>query len=321
MKRIWTASLHCYAMNSVEKMFHVEQTEASMRKSYFIINPASGKGQGLKIVTRIEENWTSAGIDFQIHITRNHGDIAVGVENACRAGATEIIIGGGDGTILAVVNALAGREVPIGIVPCGSGNDFARSNGLPLDAEQALHLLLNARQVKEIDIGKCNGIYFLNVASVGIDAAIVRRTLQIKKWIRGPLVYLVASIIEIFFYTPMRIEIDVDGRSYHRIIELAAVANGKYYGGGMKIAPLADATDGMYEVVLISQMKKQRLLRLLPTLYSGAHVREPEVEVMAGKTITLHMACRSVINLDGELTAGSVMILEEPDHKISLLVN
>lgn len=289
-----------------------------MRKSYFIINPDSGSRQGKKLIPRINELWEKANIAFEVYITKDHTDIAVGVSNAMLIEATEIIVAGGDGTILAIVNALDGYSIPLGIIPCGTGNDFARSNGINLNSEKAILDILDPRITKKINIGKCNGSHFLNVASVGIDAAIVQQTQKVKKWIRGPLAYLISSIIEIIWYNPLDVTLTIEGECYHRTVELVAIANGKYYGGGMMIAPMADSADGCFDVVMIRSMKKFRLIRLLPTLYSGTHLRESEVEIFKSNRVQIDFTSPTDLNLDGELSSATHVSIELEMYNITI---
>lgn len=290
-----------------------------MRKSYFIINPDSGNKQGKKLIPRINELWKKADIAYEVYITRDHTDIAVGVSNAILIEATEIIVAGGDGTILAIVNALDGYSISLGIIPCGTGNDFARSNGINLNSEKAISDILDHCITRKINIGKCNGFHFLNVASVGIDAAIVQRTKKVKKWVSGPLAYLISSIIEIIWYTPLEVTLTIEGESYQRTVELVAIANGKYYGGGMMIAPMADSTDGYFDVVMIRSMKKLRLIRLLPTLYSGSHLRESEVEIFKSKRIQIDFSSPQDLNLDGELSRTNHVSIEVEKYNIDII--
>lgn len=275
----------------------------------------------MKAKHEIEDLWLQNGIAFEIYVTKNHADIAVAVQRYIKSDANELIVVGGDGTLLAAVNALEDLSMPIGIVPCGTGNDFARTHGISLQADHALKNLLHWEATKDIDVGNSNGSHFLNVASIGIDAEIVKRTHQVRKWIRGPMVYLVSSIIEILFYKPLNISLSVDGHEFDRTIELVAVANGCCYGGGMKIAPMADPADGVYNVILAKKMNRLRLICLLPKLYAGSHVGEPEVEIYSGKDILIKLESDVTINMDGELTQGSILSINESKRKVRIITS
>ncbi len=292
-----------------------------MRKTLFIVNPEAGKKEGKHLKSKIEKLWTQGKIGYEIYITQDHADISAGVEKAKAESFTEIIVVGGDGTLLAVVNALGDHAIPIGVIPCGTGNDFVRSQSIDLDINQALMIALTSDAVKDVDIGRCNSTGFLNIASVGIDAAIVKRTQSVKKWIKSPLAYLIASIIEIITYEPIQITLTIDGQVYHRRIELVAISNGRYYGGGMKIAPMANPSDGFYDLIVINKMKKRRLLWLLPRLYEGTHITEPEVEIFKGQNIQIASEAELNINMDGELTRGKLMNIEKPVRKIYIMSN
>ncbi len=301
-------------------MFHVKQKRA-MRKSFILINPESGSRQGTKWMLQIVDLWNASGIVHDIYVTKNHADIGNGVRKAIADNATEIIVVGGDGTLLTVVNALEDAPMLIGVVPCGTGNDFARTNGVPLDIKSAIEELLSWNTVRDIDIGNSNGSHFLNVASMGIDAEIVKRTHQVRKWMKGPLVYLIASLIEIFNYKPIRITMDIDGCRYERIIELVAIANGRCYGGGMRIAPMANPSDGIYDIILAEKMSRLRLIRLLPKLYTGRHIGEKGVETYQGKNISIHTLYPVAVNRDGELSDDTKLCIQECRRKMRLIGN
>jgi len=172
-----------------------------------------------------------------------------------------------------------------------------------------------------VDVGNCNGSYFLNVASIGIDAAIVKRTESIKRWLKGPLVYLAASVVEIFNNHFRQVSILIDGVCYERIVEMVVIANGRFYGGGMKIAPMADPTDGFYDILVVNKMTRLRLMNLFPSLYSGKHIGEPEVEVFKGRTVQIHSKEMMTINRDGELCDGHLLEIEEMTLTMQIITN
>jgi len=292
-----------------------------MRKTYFLINPEAGKKQGRKLSTYIEKLWRSEGVSYKICMTKSHSDIALCVDQALKGDATEIIIAGGDGTLLEAITALNGSSIPIGVIPCGTGNDFIRSHKIGTEIGAALETALKAENLKTVDVGNCNGSYFLNVASIGIDAAIVKRTARFKKWLKGPLVYLVASIVEIFNDHSRQVSILIDGVSYERTVEMVVIANGRFYGGGMEIAPMADPTDGFYDIIVVKKMTRLRLLQLLPTLYPGKHIREPEVEIFKGRSIQIHSKEMMTINRDGELSEGFSVEIKKTTETIQIITN
>lgn len=289
-----------------------------MRKSFFIVNPASGNKKAVQLVALIEAIWSENEIPHEIYVTENHEDISRGVMLASKFNASEIIVLGGDGTILAVVNAQHDKSIPIGIIPCGTGNDFIRSQKMHRDPVAALRGLVDADKIESVDIGCCNGSYFINVASVGIDAAIVKRTQQLKKWFKGPFVYLLASIIEILRYQPQVLSMTIDGVHYKDSVELVAIANGRFYGGGMEIAPMANTSDGMFDIILIPKMKRYKLLRLLPTLYSGEHIDVPEVKVYRGREIIINSTTPFDANIDGEYFSERQITIQPRVEKLNI---
>jgi len=291
-----------------------------MRKTFFIVNPSAGQGTGLLLLPEILSKWEAAGIPQQVYVTRDHEDILCAAKAAVAGEATDIGIVGGDGTVMAAINGLGSARIPIGIIPCGTGNDFIRSVSTSHSAADAVEALLRADRLREVSLGASDKGLFLNVASIGIDAAIARRAARMKHFLKGPLVYLAASIIEIFRYRPLTVTLSWDGHQECRKVVLVAVANGAYYGGGMHIAPMADPCDTQYDVVLARSMSRLRLLQLLPKLYTGRHIGAPEVETFRCARIRVQCEEPQWINYDGEILAADRLEILASHQKISAYV-
>lgn len=292
-----------------------------MASTYFIVNPESGKKKSKEIVSLIKAFCESEKLDYVLCITTEPGDVTAYARCAVESQAAAVIVAGGDGTLNEAASVLKGTAIPMGIIPSGTGNDFVRTLGLKTIIGEALTTAVKRPCLRSVDVGSCNGMPFLNIASIGIDAAIVHRTLQIRRWIKGSLIYPLASLIEIFADSPQQVTICIDGAEYRRTIEMVVVANGKYYGGGMKVAPMADPGDGLYDILIVNKMSKLRLLTLLPSLYSGAHIKAPEVEVMRGQSLHIEFTRDVLINRDGELTVDNVMRVAPIRDKISIITN
>lgn len=292
-----------------------------MRKTYFIINPSAGKGTGLLLLPRIEQLWTANNTAYALRITENHEDIAKAAQDAIAAGATEVGIVGGDGTVLAVINGLMNSMLPIGIIPCGTGNDFIRAAAPDMTAESALAALMNLNGPRAFDLGHSNFGFFLNVASVGIDACIALRAQHLKKYIKGPAIYLIASLIEIIRFRPEALKVTMDGVVIEEPLTLVAIANGRYYGAGMPIAPNASLDDGSYEVIVAKHAGKLRLLRLLPRLLKGSHIFEPEVRIYRCQEIEIKSEKMLLVNHDGELSESNYLKADMHAAKINVFVN
>ncbi|WP_432662087.1 diacylglycerol kinase family lipid kinase [Wukongibacter baidiensis] len=271
-----------------------------MKKYLFIVNPVAGKGRTLELIPKIKESFDREKIDYEISITEKKGEAEKLAEEGIQRGFNYIISVGGDGTTYEVVNGIRDKKVILGILPAGTGNDFARMIKMPRDYDEMLETIMYAR-TKRIDVGKVNDRYFLNCSSVGIDAEIVRETEGIKKYISGTSAYLLGVLKTLIGYKSKEIEVQIDESVIKRNIELIAVGNGKYYGGGMKINPKADLEDGVLDICLVNKMSKAKFASLFLTVFKGNHVKIKEVETFSGKEIKIYGDESLLLNVDGDI--------------------
>jgi diacylglycerol kinase (ATP) len=268
-------------------------------KTGYVVNPVAGKRKSVELIPRIKEAAQKRGQEACLYITEGPGDAEKKAVAALSDGCRVVVAVGGDGTVNEVVNGIAESGAVMGVIPAGSGNDFARTLGIPLDFEEALECVLQG-ETRSMDVGLINGRRFVNVASVGFDAQVVLETYKIKKRIRGPLAYPLGVLKTLAGYRPFAMEIETDERTIRKQVLLAAVANGVYYGGGMKIAPEAVADDGLFDVLVVEDMPRLKILRLFPMIYSGRHLSRSEVEYF--RTGKIKISCEEGhINSDGEI--------------------
>ncbi len=265
----------------------------------YVINPVAGKKRAVQRVSFIKEITEKQGYEAAIYITDKPG---AGIKKAAEAvekGCHIVVAVGGDGTVNEVVNGVGDNNVTVGVIPAGSGNDFARALEIPLAFEEALDCILRGK-TKMVDIGMVNGKRFVNVASVGFDAQVVMETDNIKHRIKGPLAYFLGVFKALTAYKPFDLELEFQGETIKKQAVLIAVANGIFYGGGMKVAPDALLDDGLFDVCLVEGIPKLRILKLFPLIYSGKHLLRPEVEYF--RTERIRIDCpRGYINSDGEV--------------------
>ncbi len=216
-----------------------------------------------------------------------------------------VIFVGGDGTFREGVKALSELkiDVPVGFLPMGSGNDFVRSLGIPRDFERALDLIAK-KKTRQVHDCKLNDNYFINVASVGLDAAIVERQKKIKKRVAGPLSYVISVFIEIFTFKHKKYNLIIDGVDKGSDYMLIAVANGKYYGGGMKIAPDASPFKNDFQILALRQIPRVLTFFIFPMIYFGWHPSLWCVESWRGKSVEIYIDQAVPINSDGDTANG-----------------
>jgi YegS/Rv2252/BmrU family lipid kinase len=262
-----------------------------------LVNPASANGRTLRRLPAIEQELDERRISFRIERTRGVED---GIARAVRAveGNEIPVVMSGDGLVGAIGGALAGSEIPIGIVPGGRGNDLARVLGIPTDPGGAVDVL-QARQTREIDVGEANGRRFLGIASTGFDSVANRRANQ-TRWLRGNLVYAYAGIRTLLDWRPARFTLRVGDEVMRFTGYSVSAANSRAYGGGMLLAPDADLADGELDVVTVGRVGKLRFLANLPKVFKGTHVDQDEVRVFRASRLEISASRPFRVYADGE---------------------
>lgn len=261
-----------------------------------VINPAAngnrGSGPGAGVIREL----TAAGHDVTDLSAESAEQALQRAHDACTAEGSRpdaLVVVGGDGMVHLGVNAVAGTDVPLGLVAIGSGNDFARNVGLPahngLDALHALERALDAGP-RRIDVLRATGSFGTRrtacVVSVGLDAAVNARA-NSYRFPPGGGKYIRAALTELHGFRPYGYTITIDGERRELPGTLVAIANGSYFGGGMKIAPDARLDDGLADVVIAGALSPWQAMRIFPRLYEGSHVRHEAVEIVRAKEITV----------------------------------
>ena len=262
-----------------------------------LVNPSAGAGRAMKRLPVIEEEMRRRDLAFRRVET-------TGVEHACTealaaADAGEIpVVCSGDGLVGKVGGVLAGTATPLGVVPGGRGNDFARVLGIPTDPAEAVAILA-AGQRRRIDVGEANGERFLCIASLGFDSD-ANRIANEARLIRGPLVYAYAALKALWQWKPAQFTVTIDARSRSLRGYSVVVANSKAYGGGMFVAPDAELDDGLLDVVTTGEVSKGRFLANLPKVFKGTHLEEAEVECERGAIVEVSADRPFEVYADGD---------------------
>jgi YegS/Rv2252/BmrU family lipid kinase len=265
----------------------------------FIVNPTAGKGRAKTLVPFIEDECRKGQIEYEIKYTSAPLDgTSIGAWGAAE-GYERIVAVGGDGTVNDVLNGIARTSAALGVIPGGSGNDFIRSINKHKEMKKIINDNIYGKIVKS-DIGICNGKYFINVASSGFDAQVVMETQNAKKIFSGSLAYIAAVIKTIFMYKGRKAKIKIDNLVFEENTLLVAVANGKYYGGGMLPAPKAEMDDGYFDICHIKHVGKAKMLILFPKFIKGKHESIKEVSMYKGKEIRIEANEELPVNMDGE---------------------
>jgi len=259
-----------------------------------IVNPSSGGGRARQLLPRIERALDARRQVFRVEPTRS---LEHGIDLAFEAiDAREIpVVVSGDGLLGAIGGAIAGTGATLGLIPAGRGNDLARGLGIPTDPVAAVECLI-AGHTRPIDVGEANGQRFLGIASVGFDSD-ANRIANEARFLKGTPVYAWAALRALIGWKPARFTLREGERRSRFTGYTVAVANNGFYGGGMNIAPGADPSDGLLDVVTIGEVGRLRFLLHLPRVFKGTHVEDEEVvtvrrtrsiEISASRPFTMY---------------------------------
>lgn len=263
-----------------------------------IVNPSAGGGRAGRALPDVSAALDRLGVPHRVEMTRDL-EHARDLAREAGAGGQPAVAFGGDGLIGAVAGALSETEGVLGVLPGGRGNDFARMLGIPLKPVAAC-AVLRGGAVAALDLGFAGSRPFIGIASCGFDSDANRIANQ-ARFIRGNLVYAYGMIRALLSWKAARFTLELDGGEARTFRGYSvAAANSRFYGGGMMIAPEASLTDGKLEVVLIKDVPRLRYLALAPTVFTGAHVRQPNVEVLRAESVRISASRPFTVYADGD---------------------
>jgi YegS/Rv2252/BmrU family lipid kinase len=282
-----------------------------------LVNPSSAGGKTLRLLPRIEAALDTRRAVFRVEKTK---DLEHGVELALRAvelGEIPIVVSG-DGLLGAVGGAMAGSDVPLGLIPGGRGNDLARALGIPEEPEAAVDVVLDGES-RRIDVGEANGKRFLGIVSVGFDSE-CNRLANETHLLRGNLVYVYSMIRTLIGWRVARFSIAIGDERKRISGYFVAVANNSVYGGGMYIAPDASLDDGEFDVVSIADVGKLRFLSGLRDVLKGTHLDKEEVSVFRTPRLELDASRPFPVYADGDHLTDLPVSLRILPRCLSILV-
>ncbi|HET7508911.1 MAG TPA: diacylglycerol kinase family protein [Solirubrobacterales bacterium] len=282
-----------------------------------LVNPSSAGGKSLKLLPRIEAALDGRRAVFRVEKTRSleHGaELALA---AAELGEVPVVVSG-DGLLGAVGGAMAGFEVPLGLIPAGRGNDLARALGIPSEPEAAVDTVLGGHS-RRIDVGEANGKRFLGIASIGFDSE-CNRLANETHFLRGNSVYAYSMTRTLIGWRSARFTIAVGEERKRLTGYFVAVANNSVYGGGMWIAPEAEIDDGLLDVVAISDVGKLRFLMGLRDVLKGTHLGKDEVSTFRAPRLQLDASRPFPVYADGDHLTDLPVSLRVLPQALSILV-
>lgn len=268
-----------------------------MKKLMLIINPIAGTGDKSRIASMTESMLKEAGMEIDTRVTTGKGDATRFASAAVSEGYDGVITAGGDGTVNETAKALCDTQVPLGIIPCGSGNGLARHFGIQVDPEAAIGIIAQDN-VREIDYGVVNGNRFFCTCGVGFDAAVSDRFARQNH--RGMLMYLKSAVEEYVKFKPTDYIIKADGKVLTERAFLVACCNTTQYGNNAYIAPRADITDGLLDVTIMHGGNLLQNAIAGIDLMSGHLDHNVDIDTFKAAEITIIRKQAGAAHIDGE---------------------
>lgn len=275
-------------------------------KSRLIVNPVSGADAAPDLLPVLNEALRDAFGEVDIVMTVAKGDAARLAEAAARAGYERLFVAGGDGTLNEVLNGVAAVEgalgrVTFGLVPLGTGNDFANALGLPEDVAGAVEILARGRTI-EVDVGVLNERHFVNVSAGGFIAEVSDAVNPQLKTLAGKFAYIIGGAQVLLEYEPVAARVETDGDGGREVaLQMFAVCNSRLVGGGRLIAPRALVDDGAFDVCLVETMSTLEFVGLLSSVSAGDHIEDERVEYFRARSLDIAFDRAIKVNTDGEV--------------------
>lgn len=279
---------------------------AEARQVAAIVNPAAGRAQGAQLRARALAELARLA-QVTVFETERPGHATELAAAAAREGFPTVAALGGDGTFREVGAGLIGTGTALAPIPTGSGSDFCRTIGTPRRLADACRVAVSGtpRQLDAVRVehdlpGVRSPLHYVNVAGFGFDAAVVAQALK-SRHLRGLFLYVAAVFRAVRDAQCPTVRLTASGRSWEQPILLVAAANCRYYGGGMRIAPAAEPSDGLLDICLIDRVGRLKILRCLPSFVQGTHGRIREVHFLRTKELELEFLEPVLVQLDGDL--------------------
>jgi diacylglycerol kinase (ATP) len=270
-------------------------------RTLVIVNPVSAGGRTGRRWPALRDALYDAGLDYDVHHTSAPGDATVAARRALGQGYERVVVAGGDGTLNEAVNGFftddgtaLNADAVLGMLPSGTGGDFRRTAGLPGDPKH-LAAVVAANHTRTIDVGRI--VYddegtpprqFINIADCGVGGEVVARVNRSGNkagGVRGTAVFLGISLRALMSFGQRSVRITLDGKPLTADTQNVVIANGNYFGGGMRIAPDADLADGLFDVIILPALGRVRTLIAMPSVYRGTHIRQPGVVVQRAREV------------------------------------
>lgn len=286
---------------------------------YFIYNPTAGNGKSKQAFEKMQALMDSRGVSYTYAATEYAGHASLLATEAKTGSYSCVVAVGGDGTIREVAMMLIGSDMPFSLLPCGTGNDLARALGIPPEPESVLDILLN-NSPRKMDTGTVNDMPFINVAGFGFDVDVLLYTERYKKRFRGSVSYLLGLIHAVKDLSLRKVKIETDdGLIFEHNALVVAAGNGTHIGGGMNITPQASLFDGLFDVCIMSNVKRRTVFQVLSRFIKGKHLGLPITSYFTTTGFTAWSDPPSPLNCDGEITGQTPAVFKIIPNSLNVI--
>ena len=290
------------------------------RKIKIIVNPSAGGGKGRKLFPLLRQKLIDRKMSFHLQFSESAEHVTHLARQAQGEGFNVIASCGGDGTAHRTLQAMMGGRFILAFIPLGSGNDFPRNLGIPEDLDFACDLLKKGK-VRKIDVIQVNSEqYMAGVGGVGFDSEVNAIANRLTRFISGKAVYVLPVLYKTLVYRPKEVSLRMDKEDLKGRVLMVAFGNIKSYGKGMQITPLAEPDDGLLDICWIDPVKKIRLFRFFPTVFTGGHLDMPEVRYFRSSIARVESSVPMDFYGDGEFLCQTPFTLRVLPRALRVLV-
>ena len=276
-----------------------------MERYCLISNRVAGSGSAGAYIDRVKALMENRGVDFEIRETQYPGHATELAKAAVDEGFDVIVAVGGDGTLRETALSVVHTDRVLGLLPCGTGNDYARPLGIPTDAEASLDILLNG-ETRTVDAGMANDQIFFNIAGFGFDVDVLDYTEEFKPKCRnGETAYRLGCLKAVLGLKLRRSTLTFPDGTIERNVLMAAAGVGTHFGGGMNVLPESDMSDGLLDVCIAHDVKRIGVLKLLPKFIKGKHLGLKCITYRKATEVSVVCDPVSRIEVDGERMDGT----------------
>lgn len=264
----------------------------------FLLNSFSRSYKAYKLKNKIENKMDETNLEYEVIMVDNKDESEQISKKKLQDGFECIVAVGGDGTLQHLIPSIIENDGILGILPAGTANDFIRTLGWSENFDENMDRIIKGN-VQSVDLGLADGNVFINTASVGFDADVIKLSNKLKPHIRSKLAYYLSVLGTFVKYKKTDIEFEESEGIKENF--LFAVTNGKYYGGGFRISPKSKVDDGYLDLIVANNISKIKVLTILPSFFTGKHIYKKEIQYKRIKKYSIKPKEDFLLNLDGEL--------------------